>query len=55
MRNADVVELSRNEMLGVDGGGCALLGAYTAVAIVFEQWWAVAGSLIAAYNSGCFS
>ncbi len=58
MRNADVVDLTANEMLVADGAGaysCALLGGFTAAAIIFEQWWAVASSLISAYNSGCFS
>ena len=58
MRNADLVDLTVNEMVDATGAapyGCALLGAFTVVAIITEQWYAVAGSLISAYNSGCFT
>ncbi len=52
-------ELAYDEMLGICGGAmpysCALLGGFTAVAFLAGQWWAVAGGLLAAYNTGCFS
>ncbi len=52
-------ELTDDEVLGLYGGAmpysCALMGGFTAVAFLAGQWWAVAGGLVAAYNSGCFS
>ncbi len=57
MQNAWILEMTEPEMLAVSGGAaytCALLGGFTTVAFLAGQWWAVAGGLIAAYNSGCF-
>jgi len=59
MQHSYVVDLTSEEMLGTSGGaemyGCAMLGAFTAAAFLFGQWWAVGGSLLAAYNTGCFN
>jgi hypothetical protein len=52
-----VVELTAGEMLSIQGGArytCALLGGFTAAALLGGQWYAVAGGLIAAYSAGCF-
>ncbi|HYK87201.1 MAG TPA: hypothetical protein VE398_00410 [Acidobacteriota bacterium] len=58
MQTINLVDLTRNEMLLIDGGTerytCALVGGFTAVAFLAGQWWAVAGGLITAYNAGCF-
>ena len=57
MQNTSISEMTTDEMLTTCGGAtytCALLGGFTTVAFLSGQWWAVAGGLIAAYNSGCF-
>jgi len=58
MQSVGLTELSNDEMLHIDGGiaryGCALIGGLTAAAFLAGQWWAVAGGLVAAYNSNCF-
>jgi hypothetical protein len=57
MQSASILTMTTDEMRATSGGAtytCALLGGFTTVAFLSGQWWAVAGGLIAAYNSGCF-
>ena len=58
MQTLNLVDLTRDEMLQIEGGTerytCAMVGGFTAVALLAGQWWAVAGGLITAYNAGCF-
>ncbi len=48
-------ELTGEETLALNGGGCAALGALVVAAFLTENWVALAGGLVASYNYGCFS
>jgi hypothetical protein len=58
MERETLTSLTTQEMASIEGGAalytCALLGGLTAAAFLAGQWWAVAGSVIGAYNVGCF-
>jgi hypothetical protein len=49
-----IEELSGDEAMTVAGGGCAVLGALIAAFALTQNWAALAGSIGAAYNYGCF-
>jgi hypothetical protein len=55
MTNDYIKELSREEALALNGGGCAVLGALVVAAFLVQNWVAVAGGIVASYHYGCFS
>jgi hypothetical protein len=49
-----VKELTGEEALTLNGGGCAAIGALIAVFALTENWAGVAGGILTAYHYGCF-
>jgi hypothetical protein len=49
-----VKELTGEEALKWNGGGCAAIGALIAAFLITENWAGVAGGILTAYHYGCF-
>jgi hypothetical protein len=54
MTNDSMRELTGEEAVVFNGGGCAAIGALIATFTLIQNWGGVASGLLAAYHYGCF-